>query len=585
MMKINQEVPINYAGYTRNWQDPYLFHMDSLLSLGSSRQLTIEDLGLLPEESRTRYMLDLIEKNWQDELKLPKDKRSLVRTLRRSVGSWGYAFGYFLHGINAASVFAGPMMLNKLLLHLSGESVLPESTLWIFLFLLLFAPIIGMLSKEYGNLLILRSGMKMRGALISFILRKACNLSTEGRGSNSGTIDNIFANDTEQLALIPMFAAPSVYAPAQLAIGLALVYQQLGASTFFCIAFLFATLPVIGLCGAGFGYFIKLKLAVADVRIKLTKEIMSGVRIIKYFAWEKPFGEKIKAIRSLEIKYIIYIFACWVMLTTVVESVPVLQPVIIFYAYSMLGNSLTYSKAFTSLSLFTLLTGPISALPGFFQQYFNATVACDRILKVLNSDDREVYVTNAESKFAINLEEASFGWVLQDKPSSDVVFDSNIEKKESQYEMVQVSEVDVSPTVDEKSNRGIYTLQNLSFSVEKGSLIAVVGSVGSGKSSLIQALLGEMYKSSGSININGTFAFHGQQPWVLNRSLRDNITIGKKLDEKRLNDVLAAVALDVDIRTLPAGLDTEIGEKGINLSGENHHCYHFYFHHHYHHHH
>jgi len=569
MVKTNEDTHIDYAGYAKNYIDPFLFHMDSLLSLGSRRQLTVTDLGLLPEESRTRVMLDNISRNWQYEKELPKDERSLVRTIRKSVGTWGYLFGYVLHGINAASIFSGPMMLNKLLLHLSGETKLNESTLWIFLFLLLFAPIIGMLCREYGNLVLLRSGMKMRGALISFILRKACNLSVESRGSSSGTIDNIFVNDTDQLALIPMFAAPSLYAPAQVAIGLALVYQELGPSTFFSIAFLFATLPVIGLCGAGFGYFIKKKLGVGDERIKLTKEIISGIRIIKYFSWEIPFSQKIKAIRTKEIKYIICIFACWVGLSAIMEAVPVIQPVIIFYAYSVLGNNLTYAKAFTSLSLFYILTGPISQLPGFFQHYFNAKVACERILKVLNSEDREDYVTTIENEtFAITVENASFGWVLKEKAEN--IGESTTAKKndkEEGYEMVQLTEVDVSPSVDNKTNRGLYTLQNLNFSVEKGLMVAVIGSVGTGKSSLIQAMLGEMYKTGGSINLNGKIAFHSQQPWVMNRTLRDNITLGKKLDEKRLNEVLAAVALDVDIRTLPAGLDTEIGEKGINLSG------------------
>jgi ABC-type multidrug transport system fused ATPase/permease subunit len=125
--------------------------------------------------------------------------------------------------------------------------------------------------------------------------------------------------------------------------------------------------------------------------------------------------------------------------------------------------------------------------------------------------------------------------------------------------------------------------------VEKGLLVAVIGSVGTGKSSLIQAMLGEMYKTGGSINLHGKIAFHSQQPWVMNRTLRDNITLGKKLDEKRLNEVLAAVALDVDIRTLPAGLDTEIGEKvrssSLSLSCYYHHYHHYHhYYHHYHHH-
>ena len=281
--KIDDRPKINYAGWINNISDPFLLHLDSLFKIGSKREIDIHDLGLLPDTSRTNHVFNIILDNWKNELKLPIEKRSLIRTLRLSLGISPIILGYSLHGFNAATGFAGPMMLKQLLQHLSGENKLPESTLWIFLFILLFAPIFGVLCKEYGNLVLLRLGTKLRGALISFVLRKSCNLTSESRGLNSGTVDNIFVSDTEQLTLIPMFAAASFFAPAQLAIGLALVYQELGPSTFFSIAFLFAIIPIMGICGAGFGFYIKKKLAVADDRIKLTKEIISGIRKIKYF--------------------------------------------------------------------------------------------------------------------------------------------------------------------------------------------------------------------------------------------------------------------------------------------------------------
>lgn len=111
------------------------------------------------------------------------------------------------------------------------------------------------------------------------------------------------------------------------------------------------------------------------------------------------------------------------------------------------------------------------------------------------------------------------------------------------------------------------TLKDINMVVPKSSLCAIVGPVGSGKSSVIQAFLGEMEKISGTVNTVGTIAYVPQQAWIQNATLRENILFGRKYDRKRYNRVIDACALRADIDILSAGDETEIGEKGINLSG------------------
>ena len=117
-------------------------------------------------------------------------------------------------------------------------------------------------------------------------------------------------------------------------------------------------------------------------------------------------------------------------------------------------------------------------------------------------------------------------------------------------------------------NRSIYTLTDLNFSIRRGSLVAIVGGVGSGKSSILSLLLGDLKLMTGVVSV-GTknVAYHSQQPWILNASLLDNITCGLPLDKSLLELALDVACLQDDLKILPAGLDTEIGEKGINLSG------------------
>lgn len=111
------------------------------------------------------------------------------------------------------------------------------------------------------------------------------------------------------------------------------------------------------------------------------------------------------------------------------------------------------------------------------------------------------------------------------------------------------------------------TLKNINLSVSEGILLAVVGAVGSGKSSLISALLGEMEKHSGNVNVDGNIAYVSQLPWIQNATLMDNILFGRKLNKEKYEKVIFACALTPDLAMLPAGDQTEIGEKGINLSG------------------
>jgi ATP-binding cassette, subfamily C (CFTR/MRP), member 1 len=111
------------------------------------------------------------------------------------------------------------------------------------------------------------------------------------------------------------------------------------------------------------------------------------------------------------------------------------------------------------------------------------------------------------------------------------------------------------------------TLKNINMNVKKGNLTAVVGSVGCGKTSLISALLGEMEKLNGQVNVDGRVAYVPQQAWIQNATLKDNILFGKAFNEQQYNKVVEACALTQDLAMLPGGDETEIGEKGINLSG------------------
>jgi ABC-type multidrug transport system fused ATPase/permease subunit len=217
---------------------------------------------------------------------------------------------------------------------------------------------------------------------------------------------------------------------------------------------------------------------------------------------------------------------------------------------------------------------------GLLNHIFTMMVSIKRILNFLNIEESPSYVKqDSADNHAIIIENASLGWSIK----SNDIKDNNDEKKsdKKRYESVKSDEDhtndvilgDVELTtvddsiVDPIADRSVYTLQNINFSTKKGQLIAIVGGVGSGKTSFLNALLGELLLKDGSVEMNGTVSYHQQTPWILNATVQDNILFGEPYNEIKFNETLKASCLDVDIKTLENGLMTEIGEKGINLSG------------------
>ena len=130
-----------------------------------------------------------------------------------------------------------------------------------------------------------------------------------------------------------------------------------------------------------------------------------------------------------------------------------------------------------------------------------------------------------------------------------------------------IKESDTKGIGNDKINRSLMTLTDITFNITKGSLVAVVGPVGSGKSSFLSALLGEMHLKCGDVRVAGSIAYCDQRPWILNDTVVGNITFGLPLDEGRFDNALFSANLEDDINVLPGGIQTQIGERGINLSG------------------
>jgi ATP-binding cassette subfamily C (CFTR/MRP) protein 1 len=280
-------------------------------------------------------------------------------------------------------------------------------------------------------------------------------------------------------------------------------------------------------------------------------------------------------------------------------STPIVQPVLIFYTYSRLGHQLTAAKAFTTIALFNLIRVPFAMLPFGFTQYKQSVIAAGRIMNLLllpeldpAQNPRAEAQHEPVSTFAspvIMVADASFSWreSSEDSPSPHhaqaarapakvkplpVEKNASLQRKAPSQEKGTLVEVELSSRDDgasseQASNSSMDTLRHLNLEIAQGELVGIVGIVGSGKSSLLSALLGEMQKRSGIVKVRGSFVYCAQTAWIMNATLKENILFGEKFDEERFRAVVKACALEDDLRILPAAEETEIGERGINLSG------------------
>ena len=552
-------------------QHGFLLYLNVLFQVGKSREIEVaKDIGLLHHDDTCEYNCARFEKYWQEELAAGHKEPLFSRPLKQFIGVNRVLFVLFCELIAATSAFTGPLVLKSLTLHLAGTVVLSEPLLWFLVALLLVSPLFASYLRLQAGVVLSRMSIQTNGALTSMLFRKILRLSNTSKSSiGTGQITNIFSSDVNTITSSLVSIGTQLFAPFQLIVAFALIYQEVGVSMFVALGFVIFILPFIGYVSSHFLYYIKRKLKYGDKRIKLTTEVLSGIRMIKYYVWEEPFFKTITEIRRDEMQECLYIYRVWIILEFFINAINYVQPILIFYTFTRLGNELTYSKAFTTITLFYLLIGPIMAVPGLLNSFGYFSASAKRIANVLIAEEVEKYISNEkidDNDTVISINNASFDWLSVSNPPADTATSSEpaspVETSSSDDAAVHAKEVELTEITTKK-----HVLSDINLQIQRGQVLGLVGSVASGKSSLLAALNGELHLASGSVQVNGKSAYHQQQPYILNATIKENILFGSPYIEEKFQQVIVDSALDIDMASFPAGVDTEIGEKGITLSG------------------
>ncbi|KAL9092720.1 MAG: hypothetical protein Q9159_000618 [Coniocarpon cinnabarinum] len=533
-LKDDRECPYEYATVfsvlSFSWMTP-------MMKYGYHYFLTQQDLWPLRRRDTTESSHEKFEEAWEAE---HEGKRpSLWFTLFRAYG------GPFLRGAvfkTASDVlnFAQPQLLRFLIDFVQSYST-PEPQP-----LIKGASIaIGMFAVSVSQTMCLHqyfqrafeTGMRIRGGLTSAIYGKAMRLSNEGRAAKStGDIVNYMAVDTQRLQDLSQYGQMLWSAPLQIVLCMASLYQLVGISMLAGIGVMIVMIPINGVIAKVMKNLQKKQMKTKDARTRLMTEILNNMKSIKLYAWTTSFGRKLSFIRNdQELSTLRRIGAAQAFSNFTWSTTPFLVSCSTFIVFVFTQDKpLTTDIVFPALTLFNLLTFPLTVLPMVITAIIEASVAVNRLTEYLGSDEIQQNAVlrkptvDKRGEESVRLTNASFTW-------------DRYEDKEH--------------------------VKDVNMHCAKGDLFCIVGRVGSGKSSLLEAMLGNLWKNKGEVLVRGAVAYVAQSSWIMNASVKENILFGHRWDPLFYDETVKACALLEDFASLPDGDKTEVGERGISLSG------------------
>uniref|UniRef100_A0A673LNP5 Canalicular multispecific organic anion transporter 1-like n=1 Tax=Sinocyclocheilus rhinocerous TaxID=307959 RepID=A0A673LNP5_9TELE len=410
--------------------------------------------------------------------------------------------------------FASPQLL-KLMISFTQDKSSQAWTGYLYAVLLLVVAFLQsvILQQYFQRCFIL--GMKVRTALMAAVYKKALVVSNDSRKeSTAGEIVNLMSADAQRFNDVTNFIHLLWSCPLQIALAIAFLWIELGPSVLAGLLVMVLMVPINGWLATKSRGFQMENMKFKDKRMKIVNDILNGIKVLKYYAWESSFEAQVQEIREQELKVMrkfAYLSSVSTFIFSCAPAIVSLATFAVFVSVSP-NNILDAEKAFTSISLFNILRFPLAMLPQLISIMVQTAVSKKRLEKFLSGDDLDTMA------------------IARDDSHMIILF-------------------------------------SVSLDIKPGRLVAVVGAVGSGKTSLISALLGELHSLKGRINIKGSVAFVPQQAWIQNATLKDNVLFGSDVNEERYRSVVEGCALGPDLDLLPGRDQTEIGEKGINLSG------------------
>ncbi|XP_078259159.1 ATP-binding cassette sub-family C member 4 [Rhinoraja longicauda] len=538
MEPVHREDKPNPLATANIFSSVFFCWLNPLFRIGYKRRLEENDLYKVLPEDQSERLGEELQRHWdkevqkaQKQVRIPHLTKAILKCFWKSYIILG-AFTFLEEIIRVVQ----PIMLGKILNYFESYNM-DDTEAYKIAFgyaagLALCTLFLAILHHLYF-FHVQRSGMKLRIAMCHMIYRKALRLNNIAlTKTTTGQIVNLLSNDVNKFDQVTIFLHFLWVGPLQAIAVIALLWYEIGPSCLAGIVVLLILMPTQTFFGKWFSVLRNKTAVLTDDRIRTMNEVISGMRIIKMYAWEKPFTNLITQIRKKEIAKVMqssYLRALNM------ASFFIASKIILFFtflAYVLLGNTITASRVFVTVSLYSAVRLTITLFfPAAIQTVSEGLISIRRIKKFLILEEIKKPnedVNHSENNSSVHLQDVTCYW------------DKTMETP---------------------------SLQNISLSVRPGELLAVIGPVGAGKSSILAAILGELTKESGILNINGKIGYCAQLPWVFPGTVRSNILFGKKYQKSKYDKIITACALKKDLELLQDGDLTQIGDRGVTLSG------------------
>ncbi|CAG8970709.1 hypothetical protein HYALB_00001490 [Hymenoscyphus albidus] len=513
--------------------------MTPMMRYGYKKFLTEEDLWNLAKRDTAKETGSAFQKAWDREIEHRKNPSLWMAIFNAFSGP--YFRGSIFKIFSDTSAFIQPQLLRLLINFVASYGEGKESQ-----------PIVkgaaialGMCAVSVVQTIALHqyfqrafeTGMRIKTALTSAIYSKSLKLSNEGRAAKStGDIVNYMAVDTQRLQDLSQYGQQLWSAPYQITLCMLSLYQLVGWSMLAGVGAMIFMIPVNGFIARFMKRLQKKQMKNKDSRTRLIAEIVNNMKSIKLYAWGSAFMQKLNYVRNdQELKTLRKIGAAQAIANFTWSTTPFLVSCSTFAVFVLTNDTpLTTEIVFPALTLFNMLTFPLAILPMVITAIIEASVAVGRLTSFFVAEELQpdaVILKGAVGEHgdeSLSIRDGTFSW-------------------------------------DRHSDRT--ALENIDFAATKGELSCIVGRVGAGKSSFLQALLGDLWKVRGQVVVHGSTAYVAQQAWIMNASVKENILFGHRYDPSFYDKTIKACALTEDFAQLPDGDDTEVGERGISLSG------------------
>nr|XP_033797358.1 multidrug resistance-associated protein 9-like isoform X2 [Geotrypetes seraphini] len=558
--------PVDNAGFfsfaTFSW-------ITSLMIKGYRQQMNVDNLPPLSSYDSSHINMKRLKFLWEEEvLRVGLAKASLVRTVLKFQRT-----RLLMNGLatllSMVCTFLGPAVLVRSILQYvetTSDNIIYGVGLCIALYVSeLCKSIFFVLSWAISY----RTAIRLKVAISTMAFEKLIKFNTLAHIS-VGEVINLLSNDGHRLFEAAVFCPLIIGTPFLLIMCTVYSCFILGPTALIGVFTYIAFAPIQMLMARLTSIFRRSAIVMTDRRVRTMNEVLTFIKLIKMYAWEKSFAKTVRGVRKMEKKLLEkagYVQSVNSIATTTVVT---LSTVLTFVVHTLLKQELTASDAFTVIAVFNAMRFTLATLPFSVRAAAEAKVSLSRLREILIKETPPSYVRQQQnSEYALEMNNATLSWgdIVENsnsKINSNIKNEKNAMKDQPKLNVLSSSCTSTNSTAKEKAQ---ITLHSINLKVHKGKIVGICGNVGCGKSSILSAFLGQMMINSGSVSVDGTLAYVAQQAWIFHGNVKENILFGAPYVHERYEQAISVCGLKPDLEILPYGDMTEIGERGINLSG------------------